>query len=104
MNPQCGTPRGYRAHRKLGQKTCPDCLLVEANKRRKYSGMPPLTDTPMTATELIHEIERLLSYGEGEHAILKAAGYLNKPKNLKTRLYHHGRQDLNERIFWKEAA
>lgn len=64
----------------------------------------PKPEKPMNAAELIQEIERLLTYGEGEHAILRAAGYQHNPKALRKRLYVHGRADLNERIFWTEQG
>lgn len=46
---------------------------------------------------LINEIERLLTFGEGEYAITRASGYT--PDNLKRQLTRLGRNDLIPRIF-----
>ena len=50
-------------------------------------------------TDLIEDIEHLLDSGEGEHAILKAIGYLGREEALEAKLRRAYRQDLTRRIF-----
>jgi hypothetical protein len=97
----CGTPRGYRAHLTRNEPTCRPCKDAYNKHRHRQKGEP---EPKMTAQEIIEEIERLLSYGEGEDRIVRALGYHHRPKSLKDRLSRNGRADLNERIFWTEQA
>lgn len=97
----CGTPGGYKRHRNLKEQQCDACQKDYRMRRRVREGLP--AESPMNATELIAEIERLLSYGEGEYAIVRAVGYADKINGLKARLYENGRSDLNARIFYSET-
>lgn len=97
MTEHCGTDKGYRLHLTRGEPTCRPCKDARNARHRRYVGR---TEPRITAAERIAEIERLLSYGEGEYAIIRAAGYQGREYSLKRLLYRNGRADLNERIFY----
>lgn len=93
----CGTVPAYRQHHRNGETPCAEC--TEANNNKNRAGQR----RTLTTEELIAEVERLLSYGEGWGAILKASGYKNHD-SLKERLRRAGRADLNERVFNMEGC
>ena len=102
MSEHCGTNRGYRLHLTLKQPTCEDCREARLIHDRTRKGLP--LQGPMNTPELIEEVQRLVNYGEGEGRILEAVGYVGRVKSLKDRLRKHGRNDLNDRIFWNETV
>lgn len=91
----CGTVPAYRQHHRNGETPCQPCN--EANNNKNRAGQR----RTLTTAELIAEIERLLSYGEGWGAILKASGLADD--TFKQRMRRAGRRDLNERVFNMEG-
>jgi len=102
MNPPtetgaCGEPRGHKRHLRKNEHPCTRCKRAVAIYQRTRLGLTPTPD-PLTAQDLIEEIEFFLSAGRGQHEILNAVGN-PKPDALKQRLQRHGRHDLIPRIY-----
>ena len=92
----CGTLPAYHHHFKTGNPVCQPCRHAY-NQYRTRLRNKTRPEKPPTYAETIAEIERLLRFGEGEHAILKATGY---NKEAHKRLLHRAqRTDLTPRIF-----
>jgi hypothetical protein len=106
VTPQpCGTRAAYKRHYAHGEAPCDPCIQANrdvTNERNRANGIQNRT----TIDDLIEDIVFLLNCGEGEHAILKATGYLARPTSLRDRLQRHGRVDLYNRITnaWELAA
>ena len=106
LNP-CGTQAAYKRHKAHGEQACEPCNQArrdyDTNLRRTKGVKPVIT---YGVTSLIEDITFLLSCGEGEHAILKATGYIGRERTLRMRLNKHGRQDLTAQVFntWELAA
>lgn len=101
----CGTYAAYRRHHATGEPVCEPCATANREYRanlRRQNGINANT----TINDLIEDITFLLNAGEGEHAILKAIGYVGREKSLQVRLQRHGRNDLYNRVFnnWELAA
>lgn len=98
----CGTRAAYK--RGCRCTPCSEARRAYDAEHRARAGIKP-RDT-MTTTEVIAEIEYLLHAGEGEHRILTALGYQDRPNTLKSRLYRANRHDLITQIFntWELAA
>lgn len=101
----CGTPAAFRRHKRRGEDPCEPCTTAHRAAdaaRRRSEGVPART----TTEDLIQEIQFLLNAGEGEHRILTALGYQDRPNTLKSRLYRANRHDLITQIFntWELAA
>jgi len=93
----CGTPAGYRAHRKRDEDRCQPCLTAWNDRCEKYRPEP----TPKI-NEVIAEIEWMLSLNQGSGYILKAIGYTGREDSLRARLQKWGRLDLYRRLCMME--
>jgi hypothetical protein len=103
----CGTYAAYRRHTKKGQQPCDPCTVAyraHDEARRRARGIPARNH--ISIDDLITEVRFLIHAGEGEHRILEATGYTNRPHSLRARLTKAGHQDLTNAIFnqWDLAA
>ena len=99
----CGTPAAVKRHRYRGEPVCDTCKQGE---RARTSAASQAKGTKrLTNAEFIEELTFLINAGEGQHRILTALGYQNKPDALHQRLYRAKRHDLTAQIFgWDLAA
>jgi hypothetical protein len=87
----CGTKQGFVKHKTLRENKCAPC-------RAAYSASP----RRMNVTELVAEIEHMLSLHQGAAYILRAIEYTGREKQLRDRLYDNGRLDLYEQVITPE--
>ena len=99
----CGTAAAIKRHRYHSEPVCDVCKQGE---RARTSAASQAKGTKrLTNAEFIEELTFLINAGEGQHRILTALGYQNKPDALHQRLYRAKRHDLTAQIFgWDLAA
>lgn len=108
----CGSPRGYRAHKRRGEDACQPCKTSVAayergrqqarrEARAKGEVIPgpgrPLGEKPGAVEVFLAEVEHLIEARQGWGRI--CAAFDTTPQNLERRLMKHGRGDLATRIF-----
>lgn len=91
----CGTAAGYNRHRRAGEQSCRPCTVAESDRKRRYRLANPARhpERRPSATETAHELDFLLSCGQGWGPAMHAVGYTN-PNALARRLNRAGRHDL----------